>query len=61
MTHEETKQRLAEIERAIKGGAKYEKYEKELNQLLGIPEEIARDYETEEKWENEYRNNRETD
>lgn len=59
MTAEDVKRRLDEIAAAIKAGASYQKYEKELNQLIGIPPELERDEEVEEKWENEYRKGRE--
>ncbi len=51
--------RLAEIGRLVGRGEPYEKYEKEINRLLDVPEESARDEELEEKWEKEYREGRE--
>ncbi len=58
MSPEDVRKRLDEIAALIKGGDKYEKYEKELNRLIGIPPELERDEEVEEKWENEYRRGR---
>jgi hypothetical protein len=54
------KKRLDEIGRLIKAGAKPSQFEKELNQLLGTEME-ERDPEAEKRWEDSYRQNRETD
>lgn len=55
----DVRKRLDEIAKLIKGGQPYQKFEKEMDRLMGIPEELARDEEAEEKWEQEYRKGRE--
>jgi len=56
----DVRKRLDEIGRLIKAGAKPSTFEKELNRLLGTELE-ERDPDAEERWENLYRNNSETD